>query len=184
MFATLSTIILLFAQADTAVAAHPWYNYPGFEAWKFINLFLFVGALILLLRRPIGQSMRARRESIRKELMRAQEERNAATAKLEEVNARLAKLDEETTALRTQAEAEATAERERIARTTEEETRKVREQAQREIESAGKAARLELRRYAAEQSTGLAEELLRRDLRRDDDERLVRDYIEELGVKR
>src|SRR5438067_1404600 len=99
MFVTLSTIILLLAQAENAVA-HPWYNYPGFEAWKFINLFLFVGALILLLRRPIGQSMRARRESIRKELMRAQEERNAALAKLEEVNARLAKLEEETTTLR------------------------------------------------------------------------------------
>src|SRR5215210_7488136 len=95
MFVTLSTALLLFVQADTAVAEYPWYNYPGFEAWKFINLFLFVGAIILLLRRPIGASMRARRESIRKELMRAQEERNAALAKLEEVNARLAKLDEE-----------------------------------------------------------------------------------------
>jgi F-type H+-transporting ATPase subunit b len=184
MFATLSTALLLFAQADTAVADHPWYNYPGFEAWKFINLILFIGALIFLLRRPVSASMRARRESIRKELMRAQEERNAAMAKLEEVNARLARLEEETATLRTHAEQEAAAERERIARTTEEETRKVREQAQREIESAGKAARLELRRYAAEQSTSLAEELLRRDLRRDDDERLLRDYIEELGVKR
>ena len=183
MFVTLSTTILLFAQAEAATA-HPWYNYPGFEAWKFINLFLFVGALILILRRPIGQSMRARRESIRKELMRAQEERNAATAKLAEVNARLARLDEETQALRAQAEQEAAQERERIARTTEEDARKVREQAQREIESAGKAARLELRRYAAEQSTELAEELLRRDLRRDDDERLMHDYIEELGVQR
>ena len=184
MFATLSTAILLFAQAETAAADHPWYNYPGFEAWKFINLFLFIGALILLLRRPIGQSMRARRESIRKELMRAQEERNAATAKLAEVNARLARLDEETQALRAQAEQDAAQERERIARTTEEDARKVREQAQREIESAGKAARLELRRYAAEQSTELAEEILRRDLRRDDDERLMHDYIEELGVQR
>jgi F-type H+-transporting ATPase subunit b len=181
MFATLSTVVFLLAQAGTAAAEYPWYNYPGFEAWKFINLFLFVGALILLLRRPISQSMRARRESIRKELMRAQEERRAATAKLEEVNARLARLEEETAALRAQAAAEAAAERERIARATEEDARKLREQARREIEGAGKAARLELRRYAAEQSTGLAEELLRRDLRRDDDERLLRDYIEELG---
>ena len=180
MFATLSTIIILLAQAETA-APHPWYNYPGFEAWKFINLFLFVGALIFLLRRPVGQSMRARRESIRKELMRAQEERNAALAKLEEVNARLARLDDEAAAVRTHAEQEAAQERERIARQTEEETRRLREQAQREIESAGKAARQELRRYAAEQSVELAEQLLRRDIRQDDDERLAREYITELG---
>ena len=106
MSATLSTIILLLAQAETA-GAHPWYNYPGFEAWKFINLFLFVGVLIFLLRRPVGQSMRARRESIRKELMRAQEERNAALAKLEEVNARLVRLKDEVAAVRARAEQEA-----------------------------------------------------------------------------
>src|ERR671938_2010329 len=142
MFATLSTIII-FAQEEVA-GSHPWYNYPGFEAWKFINLFLFVGALIFLLRRPVGQSMRARRESNRRELMRAQEERNAALAKLEEVNARLARLDDEAAAVRAQAEREAAQERERIARQAEEETRRLREQTQREIETAGKAARQEL----------------------------------------
>src|SRR5438270_13041768 len=179
MIVTLSTI-LLFAQ-EGANPAYPWYNYPGFEVWKFINLFIFIGALILILRRPIGQTMQARREAIRKELMRAQEERNAALAKLEEVNAPLARLDDEVAALRAQTEQEATAERERIARTTEEEARKLREQAQREIESAGKAARLELRRYAAEQSVEMAEQLIKRDLRPTDDDRLLHDYIEELG---
>jgi F0F1-type ATP synthase membrane subunit b/b' len=176
----LSTIVILFAQEEVA-GSRPWYNYPGFEAWKFINLFLFVGALVFLLRRPVGQSMRARRESIRKELMRAQEERNAALAKLEEVNARLVRLKDEVAAVRAHAEQEAAQERERIARQTEEEARRLREQAQREIESAGKAARQELRRYAAEQSVGLAEQLIRRDLRPDDDERLAREYITELG---
>ncbi len=179
-----STTILLFAQA-TADGAPPWYNYPGFELWKFINLFIFVGVAILILRRPIGNSMRARGEAIRKELMRAQEERNAALAKLDEVNARLARLDDEVAVLRTQAQTEAAQERERIARSTEEDARKLREQAQREIEGAGKAARLELRQYAAAQSVELAEGLIRRDLRADDDERLMHGYIEELGgVKR
>jgi F-type H+-transporting ATPase subunit b len=182
MIVTLSTTLLLFAQ-ETA-AAQPWYNYPGFEAWKFFNLILFVGAMIFLLRRPVSQSMRARRESIRKELMRAQEERNAAQAKLAEVNARLARLDDEVAALRWQARDEAAQERERIERATEEDARKLRAQAQREIESAGKAARLELRRYAAEQSVELAEQMLRRDLQAPDDERLMRDYIQELGGAR
>lgn len=182
MVVTLSTTLLLFAQE--ADAAYPWYNYPGFEAWKFFNLILFVGVMIFLLRRPISQSMTARRESIRKELMRAQEERNAAQAKLEEINARLARLDDEVTALRQQAQTEAAQERERIARATEEEARRLRQQAQREIESAGKAARLELRRYAAEQSVELAEQMLRRDLQATDDERLMRDYIQELGGAR
>ena len=174
----LSTISLLITLADGEAA---WYNYPGWEVWKFFNLFLFVGALVFLLRRPIGASLVARRDTIRQELMRAQEERKAALLKLEEVEARLARLDAEVEIVRAQAKREAAAERENIARSTAEEARRLREQAQREIENAGKVARQNLRRYAAEQSIELAEGLIRRDIGADDDARLMKDYIGDLG---
>lgn len=162
-----------------------WYNYPGFELWKFVNLFVLVGVLYYFLRRPIGEAMKARRETIRRELIRAQQERDAALAKLEEVKAKLANLDAEVATVREVAAREAIAERERIARSAEEDARKLREQAQREIESAGKAARQDLRRFAADQSVLLAEGMLRRDIRPEDDARLMQGYIEELeGVKR
>ena len=159
----------------------PWYDYPGWEVWKFVNLLLFIGVLVFLLRRPIGASMVARRDAIRQELMRAQEERRAALAKLEEVEARLARLDAEVETVRAQAKREAEAERESITRSTAEETRRLREQARREIESAGKIARQDLRRYAAEQSVRLAEDLIRRDIGAEDDTRLMNDYIGDLG---
>jgi F0F1-type ATP synthase membrane subunit b/b' len=178
----LSNIFLFFAAGGGAA---PWYNQPGWEVWKFFNLLLFVGALVFLLRRPIGASLVARRDAIRRELMRAQEERRAALAKLEEVEARLARLDAEVETVRAQAKREAEAERESITRATAEETRRLREQARREIESAGKVARQDLRRYAAEQSVRLAEELIRRDIGAEDDRRLMNDYIGELGgIKR
>jgi F-type H+-transporting ATPase subunit b len=157
-----------------------WQEYVPVIA-KVVNLLLFVGLLVYVLRRPVGQAFRDRREAIRRELMEAQEERNAALAKLEEVEGRLARLDTEVEAIRAQAQREAAEERARIERTTEEEIRKVREQAQREIESAAKAARSELRAYAAEQSVRLAEEMIRRDIRPEDDARLVSEYVEELG---
>jgi len=158
-----------------------WYNYPGWEAWKFFNLILFVGVIGYFLRRPLSESLVARREAIRRELMRAQEERNAALAKLEEVESRLGSLNTEVASVRAQAQAEAERERERIARATEEEMKKLREQARREIEGAGKVARQELRRYAAEQSVRLAEEMIRRDIRPEDDARLMGEYVEGLG---
>jgi F0F1-type ATP synthase membrane subunit b/b' len=148
---------------------------------KLFNLLLFVGALYFLLRRPLGEAFRARREGIRLELMRAQEERNAALAKLEEVEGRLSLLDAEVETIRTQAQKEAAEERARIERSTEADIRKLREQAQREIESASKAARAELRAYAAEQSIRMAEEMIRRDIRPEDDARLMNEYVEELG---
>ncbi len=178
----LSNIFLLFALAGGET---PWYNYPGWEVWRFFNLILFVGALVFLLRRPISASLVARRDTIRRELMRAQEERRAALAKLEEVEARLSRLDAEVEAVRAQAKRDAEAERESITRATAEETRRLREQARREIESAGKVARQDLRRYAAEQSVRLAEELIRRDISAEDDARLMNNYIGELGgIKR
>ncbi|HEX8650420.1 MAG TPA: ATP synthase F0 subunit B [Pyrinomonadaceae bacterium] len=183
MFIAFISLVLLLAGGEGGGGGRlPWWlNYPGFEAWKFVNLGLFVFLLVYFLRRPLGEAFRARREGIRRDLMRAQEERNAALAKLEEVEARLARLDAEVATVREQAKREAEQERERIKRATEEEARKLREQAQREIESAGKAARQELRHYAAEQSVRLAEQMIRRDMRPEDDARLVNLEIEELG---
>jgi F-type H+-transporting ATPase subunit b len=148
---------------------------------KLLNILLFIALAVYFLRRPLSGMLQSRREGIRRDLMRAQEERKAALAKLEEVEARLAKLDTEVEAVRTQAQREAAEERARIELQTEEDVRKLREQAQREIESASKAARADLRAYAAEQSVRLAEEMIRREMRPEDDARLVKEYVEELG---
>ena len=180
MFTVLLINIFALAEGESA----PWWNIPSFEVWRFVNLFIFVGVFIYILRRPVSQAMRARREGIRRDLMRAQEERNAALAKLEEVEARLANLDAEVASVREQSEREAAEERERIRKSTEEETRKLREQAQREIESAGKVARQELREFAAGQSVRLAEEMIRRDIKPEDDARLISLRVEELGGAR
>ena len=172
------TIILAFEGAEGA----GWQAFlPMSTLAKLINLLLFVGALYFILRRPLAEAFRARREGIRQQLMRAQEERNAALAKLEEVEGRLSRLDAEVEAIRAQAQKEAAEERARIERATEDDIRKLREQAQREIEGASKAARAELRAYAAEQSVRLAEELIRREIRPEDDARLMNGYVEELG---
>ncbi len=180
----LSINFLFFDEAGTTLPGwFPWWlNYPGFEAWKFVNFFIFAAVLFYILRRfGLADAMRARRESIRRELMRAQEEHNAAQAKLQEVEARLGRLDTEVAAIREQSAREIAAERERITRSTEEDVRKLREQTQREIESAGKAARAELRRFTAEQSVRLAEEMIRRDMRPEDDARLIDMHVQELG---
>jgi ATP synthase F0 subunit b len=148
---------------------------------KLVNLLLFVGVMFYFLRRPIKEAFGARQKGIREELMRAEEEKAAAVAQLEEVEGRLARLDAEVESIRAQAQKEAAEERLRIERAMEEEMRKIREQARREIESASKAARAELRTFAAEQSVRLAEEMIRRDIRPEDDAHLTREYVTELG---
>jgi ATP synthase F0 subunit b len=182
MLSAISAFTLLYL-AGGGGETH-WWNYPGLEAWKFLNLFLFILLLVYFLRRPLSEAFKARREGIRRELMRAQEEKQAALSKLEEVESRLARLDAEVTSIRAQSSREAEDERERIRRATEAEIEKLREQSRREIESAGKAARQDLREFAAEQSVRLAEEMIRSDIRPEDDARLINLEIEELGGAR
>lgn len=174
-----SKTFLAFAAAEGT----RWWDYPGFELWKFINLAVFVLALLYILTRKVklGEAFRTRRENIRRELAQAQQERDAALAKLNEVEERLSRLDTEIATIKERSAREAVEERERIARSTETEIAKLSEQAQREIERAGKAAKHELRRYTAEQSVRLAENLIRREMKPEDDARLVERNIQELG---
>ena len=160
-------------------------DYPGFEAWKFFNLFLFVGLLVFALKRfNISDAFRTRSESIKAELEKARTERDAALAKLKEVEERLTGLNEQVSSIKDRSKAEATQERKRIAQSTQEEISKLSVQAQREIENAGKAARSELRKFAAEQSVRMAEELIKREIKPEDDARLMAENIQEMGAAR
>lgn len=164
-----------------------WVNYPGLELWKFVNLLVFIICALYLHRRfgrPIREALRSRSENIKRELERARQERDQALAKLAEVEARFANLDAEVAKVNEKARIEAEAEKQRIKLATEAEIAKIREQAKREIESAGKTARHDLRRFAAQESVRLAEEILEREIRPDDDARFISLNVEELGRTR
>ena len=161
-----------------------WVNYPGLELWKFFNLFLFIGVAWFLHRRfgrPIREALRQRGEAIKRDLETARAERDQALSRLAEVEARFANLDAEVLTIKERAKLEADAETARLQAITEAEIAKVREQAKREIESAGQVARHELRRFAAQESVRRAEQILEREIRPDDDARLITLNVEELG---
>jgi len=161
-----------------------WANYPGLELWKFFNLFLFIAVILYLHRRygrPVREALRVRGESIKRDLQKAREERDQALAKLAEVEARFSNLDAEVTVIKEKAFAEAQAEKTRLLALTETEIAKMRDQAKREIEGAGQAAKHELRKFAARESLRRAEQILEREIRSEDDARLISRSVEELG---
>jgi F-type H+-transporting ATPase subunit b len=161
----------------------PWWNYPGLEIWKFVNLFLFILVGFYLHSRfgkPIKEGLRLRREAIKRELKKAKEERDKALAKLSEVETRFANLDAEVSKVRERNAAEIEGEQERIKSTTDGELARMRDQAKREIESAGKIARQELRQFAAQESIRMAEDILKKEIGPADHARLTDRSIEEL----
>jgi len=157
-----------------------WFNYPGLELWKFLNLAIFTAAGIYILRKPINQALLARRGDIQQELVTAQQQREKALARVAEADSLLSHLEKDVHTVEEQAREEAKSERQRIATSTEREIEKLKLQAQREIETADKLSRKELRQFLAEKSVQVARESIRTQMRPEDDTALIRENIGEL----
>jgi len=157
-----------------------WFNYPGLELWKFLNLAIFTTAAIFVLRKPISQALLSRRDAIRRELVAAQQERERALAQIAEADSLLNRLHEDVRTIHKQADEEAKSERERLAASTEREMEKLKQQSQREVDTAGKLARKELRQFLAQRSIELARESVRNQMRPEDDTALIKDNIGDL----
>ena len=169
---------LLFAAA-AAEQTDIWHNYT---LWRVINLLVFVIILVYILRSKvrIGQVLDNRAASIVKELEQAKRDKEEAQARLAELEARLGRLDQ-VADIRAEAERESAREAERVRQIAAADAEKIRQTAQREIEGAMKAARGELRAFVADQSVALAEGMIRREIRTEDNTRMVNKFIDDLS---
>lgn len=156
-------------------------NYPGFEAWKFINLAIFVAVIVYVVKKPLSEAFKAKRDAIRAELIRAEEAKQAALKRLTSAEAKLAALDNEKAEVVKKAREEAEAEKRRLAEQAEWEVRKLREQTEGEVSRLQKQAVVQLRRFSAEESVRLAEEKLKAQLDTAKDAQLVKSGIASIG---
>ncbi len=185
MFALIINFILLSESAAAGESRwqqiEPYLNYPGFEAWKFLNLGIFAAIMFYLLKTPLSSAFKAKRDQIRAELIKAEEQKQAALAELASAEAKLANLDEESAEVIERAKDEAAAEKKRIGREMDAEVKRLESQTTAEIERKAAQARTELRRYSAEEAIRLAEEKLKSDINADNDSRLVKAGIGAIG---
>jgi len=187
----LFSFILIFAETAGAQGGSGWgnflhfwntyFNYPGFELWRFLNLAIFIAIMVYLLKKPLTEAFKAKRETIRAELIKAEAERQAALAQLTTTEAKLARLDAESAEIIEHAKQEADAEKMRILEQTELEISRLHEQADGEIERTNKLANLELRRFSAEESIRLAEEKIKKEINAEKDARLIKANIQAIG---
>ncbi len=189
MFAFLFNFIILFAETahssgESSAFGHIWetyFNNAGFPLWKFINLAIFVGLLVYLVKKPLTETFKTKREVIRAELIKAEEEKQSAMAKLTEVESKTAQLESEKDRIMLTSQVEAENEKQRISEQTESDIAKIRSQAEAEIARTKTVAQNQLRRFSAEESIRLAEQMLREKLGVASDADLVRVGINNLG---
>jgi F-type H+-transporting ATPase subunit b len=148
--------------------------------YKFINLALLVGALAYLLRKPLADFFAQRSASIRKGLEEGRKALEASQAQLKTVEEKLQHLEEEIAAFKASAGQEMEAERQRLKLAAAEEAEKILQAARAQTEAAVRAAKLELKSYAAGQAVELAEAIIRRRLDETGQKKLVSDFLSEV----
>jgi F-type H+-transporting ATPase subunit b len=150
--------------------------------FQTFNFVVFVAILIYLMRNKlgIGKVFDDRAAAIRKELDKAKTEKQEAERKLAEMEARLGRLDEEVAQMRAEAELEAEREATRIREAAALEAEKIQLMTAREIDGAMKEARAELRAFVADNSVAMAEAIIKRELKPEDNRKMLNKYVEEL----
>jgi F-type H+-transporting ATPase subunit b len=152
--------------------------------WKVANFILLAGGLGYLIRKKGGPFFSARTQQIQRDIAEAARVKAEAEARATAIEERLAGLEAEIEELRRSARQESVAEGERVRARVRENLTKIQAQAEREIASAVRAARQELRRFAAERAIELAGERVRAQMSGEVEDALAAVAIQELGRAR
>ena len=149
--------------------------------WIFliINFLILASALGWVLKKAMPHGFAPRTAEIQKGIEDARKASAEASARLGEIEGRLAKLDTEIAEVRAAAEADFSAEEQRIKAAAEEDAKSVIAAAEQEISAAGRTAQRDLKAFAA----GLAVDLAEKKIKVDDatDQALVRGFAAQLG---
>ncbi len=150
-------------------------------AWKWANFAILAVGLGYLTSKYLPAFFRSRTKSIQAGIAEAQQMKRKAEKRANEMDHRMNALGAEIERFRAQAHTEMEQEGARIGQETSRLIEKHRQQAEMEIESAAKAARRELKAYAAELALNLAEQRIRARLNPETETRLVDGFIRDLS---
>jgi F-type H+-transporting ATPase subunit b len=145
-----------------------------------INFLILAGVLVYFLRKPLSSFLKERSELLRKAIDDAAKARAEAAEKLAAIEARSARLADEIAAMNANMDADAAAETRRLQEAVAVEISRIRVQSEFTGEQEVKKAREELRQEASLLTARAAEDLVRRTLTPQDQERLVRENLEKI----
>ena len=150
-------------------------------AYRCFNFALLVGLVAYFVTKPIRKGLKGRTEEIEKTLADAQAAKEAAEAKHLEYSEKLAKATEEIASITDSIRREGELERDKIIAAAKELAINVEREAENKAAGVVTKARTELREEAASLAVELAEDMLKKQVSADDQERLVEEYMQKVG---
>ncbi|HXG51904.1 MAG TPA: ATP synthase F0 subunit B [candidate division Zixibacteria bacterium] len=170
------------AWASAAGEAHE--PSPGGILFPAINFLLYAGVLAYYALPLVLDYLRTRREEISAALEDAAESKQRAEAALAEYRSRLARLGEEAAALQASLRTDGEREKARLLNEATALAAKIREDARFLGEQEVKVARQQIRSEMAERAAATARTLIEQHMSEADRERLVEDFMQEIGQVR
>ncbi len=172
----------IFFSALSAAAAEQAGGEPQHDMtpWLWANFIILIGALAYLSTKYGGPFLKSRQENISRGLAEADVKKTEANRRAAEVDQKLATLDTEIANLKTQMREEQAQEAKRLADRNAAELARIQQQAEQEMEAAGKSARLDLQAHAAKLALELAEQKLQTEMTDDVQHRLTRGFVESI----
>lgn len=149
--------------------------------WRVFNFILFAAIIYFAGAKPAKNFLGARIESIREQLEGAEKGKEEAEKKAADCLKKIEALGQEVKDIHATLKQEGEVERDRIIEAAEEAAAKIREQAEFSASQELKKSIAAIKRESAEAALALAEKMIVEGLSRDDQKKLVSEYLDGLG---
>ncbi|MBU1168370.1 MAG: ATP synthase F0 subunit B [Proteobacteria bacterium] len=170
-------VALASSGAGHVVEAKHWTT----DDWiRVMNFAVLMGALFFLLKKPVADALSGRIVAIKTQLEELEAKKNEAEKTLAEYEKKIATLEDEAGQIITQYKEQGEAAKKRILEAAAASAEKLADQAKRNIETEFKVAKQKLQAEMMTKALEKAEELVKKSISSDDQDRLVDEYLEKV----
>lgn len=148
--------------------------------WSFINFTILAGLLAYFAAKPLKEFFINRHRVVKEDLEGAERSKKEAEERHQEYQKKLSEIEQELVKLQRSFKEEGEKERGRVLEEAERSGRRIRKEVQAIAEGEVQKARKLLQDEAAELTVRVAEDILKKEINYQDQERLVKDYLERM----
>jgi len=148
--------------------------------WRALNFAVLFVVLFVVLRKPLAQFLSSRREGIAQTLSDLEAKKNETEKRFQSLAARLSELEIEREKILADYVKEGESEKAKILAHAQEMAERIREQSELTIQQEIKQAKDGLKKEIAAMSASMAEELIKKNINKKDQRRLVEEYLKKV----
>ncbi len=183
LFAAAPVLLVMAPGAMAAEAAHPAFNWKK-EAFRYVNFLVVVGVLWWLLKDRVPKFFDDRRAKIDQAIKEANASKSKADERRAEYEAKIAQVEQEIAAIDAEQARRVEEMRDELARATEAAAGRVSQEAEERIAAELDQARAGLQREASMLALEIAEELIKKRVKKKHHRKLFEETVDKLeGIK-